>query len=341
MSPMTPQTAAWPDPAGASPAVPATTTNHREWVLNRRTWLGVCGISILAGCMPELPTLEGVQEKSQPLSATSWDALRRIVEAMSVDARSKLPRWLPVCSFWQESRTLEIAQLAVEEQGKLVEFWQPKRYQNDLAWEKSLRTALLSEHVTLEQFIALTLCVGVACSSKLASKELADSLLQRRGDLAIERLSSDHRIYSKLAADERFAVIRDTEWLSRMELLSALRSVPAENVTLVTEQASWIEAHLPEHVRPDPKELLMDRRRQNGVPFEELPTSGSDSQLRSQFTPAPDQLRTSLNHSPGALKPKRTASDANLRSRQANGTLQNGAEKLGGKQAALPSGSVR
>jgi hypothetical protein len=95
----------------------------------------------------------------------------------------------------------------------------------------------------------------------------------------IDGLQHDGRIYSSLEIENRYAVLDEALWLHRVDRLKRLLGAPAENVALAEKHRDWLAKVLPACFRTDPLADVADLLGEQGLPFVELPESGSDAHI--------------------------------------------------------------
>jgi hypothetical protein len=121
--------------------------------------------------------------------------------------------------------------------------------------------------------------VGAAASrTQIAEDEPVDELL-RRGYTVIDALQHDGRLYSSMEIEDRYGVLDQAVWMHRVDRLKRLLDVPTENVALAEKHREWLAKILPACFRTDPLADVTDLLGEQGLPFIELPASGSDTHI--------------------------------------------------------------
>jgi hypothetical protein len=80
--------------------------------------------------------------------------------------------------------------------------------------------------------------------------------------------------------DRQFSVTREAIWLYRVDRALRLRDVPRENVELVQSRWDELAAIFPAEFQIDPLKTIADHLEEQGIPFEELPETGSDASIQ-------------------------------------------------------------
>lgn len=248
----------------------------------RGRWCALCGALLLSlcGCGQEAPIVTDLKQISDPLSEDEFATFERIVNGLPEPHLKDLPDVFLSLPQWQDARTLPVNELAAEEERRLEEAWQVERIAPRLAGRKGLARLLRRERVSVEHFISLTMAVAAALSRAHLpeNSELLDKLIQRSG-LTVDRLHRDQRLFSSLTTEGRYHILDDAVWLHRVSRAKLLQTVPAENVALVRQHADWLKEVLPKSLQRDPFADLANRLEERGLPFVELPQSGSDDQI--------------------------------------------------------------
>ena len=101
----------------------------------------------------------------------------------------------------------------------------------------------------------------------------------RRGKATLEHLSRDKRLFASLSVEDRHRVLDEAIWLHRVQQAELMQSIPESNLGLVRRHAAWLTKIMPEHFHQPPFENAAALLEEQGLPFIELPDTGSDEQL--------------------------------------------------------------
>ncbi len=236
-------------------------------------------VSCLAGCAEESEPYLEVKRPSERITADEWAAFRRIVEALPAPKLLEMKTAFPPLPEWQEARSLPVNELVAEERRSLQEAWSPDRHTSMLARNKPLQRLLRREKLTLDQFCGLEIAIGAAINrSQLPDEQSFDAVL-RSGQEEIDRLQRDRRLFSGLNLETRHQVLDRAVWLHRYDRAERLREVPLSNVALVREHKNWLLEVMPPRWFQPPWDDVIDHLSERGIPFVELPGSGSDDHL--------------------------------------------------------------
>lgn len=236
-------------------------------------------LAVCAGCAEETHLSTEVKPLSEPLTEAEWTQFRKIVEGLGPAGLKDLPSVFAPLPDWQASRTLPVSELAESEQRLLDEHWDPKSLTPRLAQRPGLNRLLRREKLTPEQFAGLVLAVGTATSRTHIPEDDPVDELVRRGLTVVDALKRDHRLYSSLEMEDRYGVLDQAVWLHRVDRLQRILSAPGENVALVKQHEEWLANVLPECFQVNPLADVADLLGEQGLPFVELPESGTDADI--------------------------------------------------------------
>ena len=143
----------------------------------------------------------------------------------------------------------------------------------------ALERALRREQMTVDQFVGLSLAVGIALAhGAVADDDGLDRIIER-GAKELQTLRDDERLFSELSRDSRHIVRTKAVWITRLDRASRLGRVPPENAALVEKYRERLEPMFPPEFLSNPLVAVADRLEERGVPFEELPETGSDAHI--------------------------------------------------------------
>jgi truncated hemoglobin YjbI len=166
-----------------------------------------------------------------------------------------------------------------EEKRALEENWSINRLVEHWQRNRALRRALRRAEMTPEQFVAFAQVLTAA----LARGELGDDLdldkVAARGELIVQRLSKDERVFSSLSDEGAHHVLQQAAWLPLLDTALHLRMIPNESRRLVAKHAERLRRIFPEEALRHPFEGMAQLLDESSLPFEELPESGSDDQI--------------------------------------------------------------
>lgn len=235
--------------------------------------------AVLSGCGEEAAPSPRVISIADPITSEEWAQFERLVKSLGDEGLKDWPCVYPPLPDWQPARTLPVADLAAAEQRLLDEHWNPQQVAAQITHRSHVMKQLRQVGMSAEQFAGLMLAVGAATARwQLASQEPSEEML-RRGRKIVHDLQHDSRIFSSLEVDERVRILDQALWLHRLDRVQRLRQVPAENVELVRQHAAWLAEVLPPCFLGHPLAEIADLLGEQGLPFIELPQSGSDLQL--------------------------------------------------------------
>jgi hypothetical protein len=237
-----------------------------------------------AGCAEQLSGTAAVKPFSEPLTAEEWQKFVSLMDGVGADELSGLQSVFPSPPDWQATRSLPVSDLIAAEQKRLDEHWDPQFLALRFSQKPGLARALRRARLSPEQFAGLALAAAAAAArSRLPENDPPDETL-RRGRAVVDGLRHDQRLFSSLDLEDRYHVLDQALWLHRLDRIDRLRKVPAENVAWAREHADWLTKMLPACFSNHPLADITDLLGEQGLPFIELPESGSDA--RMEWDPA-------------------------------------------------------
>jgi hypothetical protein len=240
--------------------------------------------AVILGCEPERPAFTEVKRIGERLTPAEWAGFVRVVEHLPDRRLPEFPQVLLSPPQWDSKRSLPIRELYDEELRRLEECWDPAHLGRIFERNRALERELKREEFTPQQFAGLVLTLGAALSRSQVSDDVDLPDLADQARPFLKELSEDETVFVKLAPDAQHDVLQKARWLARRIRADVLRQVPPENIALVVEHREWLAHAFPDEFLTDPLHELRDLLLEQGVPFEELPDSGLDEEIR--FTPA-------------------------------------------------------
>lgn len=224
----------------------------------------------------EYREVKGIHEK---VTESELKQFLRIVDSLPDKKLPVLPAVLRPLPSWSSERTLPVNELVNEEKKLLDQSWDVEYLAGQLKRNRALERALNREGMTTEQFVGLTLALGSAVSrSKIREDQDLDDIV-KKGRQIVTQLGKDDRTFAKLSRDASYTALRRAGWLTRMDRAKRLQEVPPENIALVKNHADALAKVLPPYFLENPLDAVTDLLEERGMPFEELPGSGVDSEI--------------------------------------------------------------
>lgn len=241
--------------------------------------LGLIAVVAVVGCSGNQLEYVEVKDIDERLTSEELESFLRIVEALPDQKLPALPPVFAPPPEWAPSRTLPVNELLAEEQKAIDERWDVPRLAERLERNRRLGRLLEQEQLTTEQFVGLTLTIGLALSHGTLREEqdLADVL--NHGREAIERLNRNTRSFATHPPEGRYHVLSQAAWVARVDRAKHLQLVPPENVELIAPHRETLARMFPPEYTTNPLDAIADPLEEWGTPFEELPESGHDDEL--------------------------------------------------------------
>lgn len=233
-----------------------------------------------AGCREEPLEFTEVKRVDEAVTGAELDVFLRLIDSVP---KQQLPPFPPLFApppEWDES-TLPVSELVSREERLIREHRSVAALARSLERNRPLQRALERERMTPEQFTGLSLALGAALSYATLREEQVRDLdrLIARGESVLRRLRQENRTFSTLRDEQKYAVLEDAVWLTRLDRAAHLKLVPSRNVELVKSRRERLVSIFPESFRTNPLDTVADILEERGVPFEELPESGSDDTI--------------------------------------------------------------
>lgn len=247
--------------------------------------LSRCGFVSLAclwliGCSGSVVPFTEVKRLDERVTSDELKTFLAIVDALP---ERKLPPFpTPFTTLppkWNPTRTLPVGDLAQEERRGLEERWSVERLARQFTHSRALNRALRREEMTVEQFVGLMLNLGVALARESIPEERDLDDIQRRGEFVVQRLRKDNRPYSSLSDDGAHYIQQQAAWIPIIDRVQRLKLVPPENRALVQQHREKLEAIFSAELIGDPLAPFARVLDESGLPFVELPESGSDAEI--------------------------------------------------------------
>ena len=181
---------------------------------------------------------------------------------------------------WDEGRTFEVRELVDREIKMLAERSDVEKLATHLPKNRPLLRALRREQLTPEQFVGLSLAIGVALSrSTLRDDQDLDRIIEE-GERKIDELKQNAKPFHLHSQEGKHRVLRQAVWITRVDRAKRLKTVPPENyVDLVQKHGESLAAIFPEEFTVNPLDAIADLLEEQGTPFEELAESGTDAEI--------------------------------------------------------------
>ena len=268
-------------------------------------WLVFCG----TGCSHE----EQVELETKRIDEKVTDAeLERFFAVIDGLPDKKLPEFRHVFApppVWSSGRSRPVGELVKEELNAIEERWDFDNLKGQLRRNKRLQRVLRREEMTAEQFLGLSLALGVALSRSTVREDQNLERLAKMGKQKVEQLKTEADLFSSLSLERHHSVLQRAVWITRTDRAKRLLTVPPENLALVQAHLERLQAIFPPAYTTNPLDPVADLLAEQGIPFEESPLAGYDNQIEwsrddaivgTDFAAEPadeeqDRRQTSLN----------------------------------------------
>lgn len=242
-------------------------------------WLGCLVLGLVPGCGGEMLEYTEVKRIDEKVTEAELQSFLDVIEQLPEKALPEFPPVFAPPPDWSASRTLPVNELVAEEQQLLAERWKVGWLVGHLQQQPDLERILRERSMSLEQFAGLTLALGASLSAGTLREDQDLEALIETGRSAIERLEADTRNFSTLSDEDRFRVLHQAAWITRLDRAQRLKQVPPENLALAAEHRERLAEIFPREFTTNPLDPLADMPEMRGIPFEELSGTGSDADI--------------------------------------------------------------
>ena len=213
------------------------------------------------------------------ISAAEFDSFISIIDSLSEKKLPELPETLLPRPHWTQERTLPIQDLVRQEKDAIDERWSIEWMTSKMPKSQSLLRALRREEMTPEQFVGLTLAIGAALTADAVDKRINLEQLATEAEQYVAEIAADETAFHSLNDEKAHQVLVKASWISIEKRVATLMQVPPENITLVRKNRERLDEIFPEDLKQDPLAELTNLMQERGIPFDEMPESGSDEHL--------------------------------------------------------------
>lgn len=245
--------------------------------------LAVC-VLMLTGCAEEPLDFVEVKRIDEVLSESELEDFLEVVRLLPEGKLPELQSIYRVPVVWNETRTLPVSELVNEELAHIERPWDTKHLAHEMEANRRFQRSLRRVGMTPEQFMGLMLCVGTAMNRGQLPDQFDFEGFIERGEKVVAQLKRNRTPFVDYSPDRKFSLTREAVWLYRVDRAERLRDVPGENVDLVRSRWEELAAIFPAEFQIDPLGTIADHLEEQGIPFEELPETGSDTLI--QWNPA-------------------------------------------------------
>lgn len=233
----------------------------------------------LCGCEPESLGFTEVKRIHEVIAPGEWATFERIVDRMPERQVPAFPPVFPPPPQWDHRRSARICDLAAEELENRETGWDPSHIKQVFERHKLLVRELRKEKMTAEQFAGLMLAIGAATCRREVPKGVDLAALSDRARPHLDSLAQDIAPFSSLNRESQHVILQKAMWIARKVRADQLKQVPTENLELADKHREWLHHALPSEFLDNPSDEIRDLLEERGMPFEELPESGSDEDL--------------------------------------------------------------
>ena len=267
-----------PRPPAADPRRPAAAEAEGMGNPARRAAIG---LTLLAACGCAEPPGEfrEVLRVDETLTESHLALLERIAGTME-DGRlpAMAPHFLPAPR-WTADRPAGVAALAKEELARLREVRRLGWLTDSLGHETRLKHVVRREGLSLDQYAALVLSVGMASHRSRVDAARDLDRYVRVGRAEQRRLKDQTQSFASLDEKRRAEAVERATWITRVDRAERLLAVPPENAAFAEAHRLRLERILPKAFLKEPLAAISVPLLDRGVPFREQSETGFDADL--------------------------------------------------------------
>jgi hypothetical protein len=234
----------------------------------------------LLGCWAKPLDFVEVKRTDEVVTETELEDFLEVVRLLPDGKLPELPTIYRLPLRWSETRTLPVSELINEETSQIERPWDAKHLAHEIETNRRFQRVLRRVEMTPEQFMGLMLTLGTAMNRGLLPDGYDFEGLINRGQKVITQLKRNRTPFNDYSPDRQFSISREAIWLYRLDRAKRLRDVPRENVELVRKHWEELAVIFPKEFQIDPLGTIADHLEEQGIPFEELPETGSDAGLQ-------------------------------------------------------------
>jgi len=248
-----------------------------------RLWFSglLCCQVLLAGCADESLQFTEVKRISEKVTESELQTFLRIINLLT---DKKLPDSVSIFApppDWNLSRTLSVSKLVNEEIKLIRERSSVEKLAEHLQKNRRLQRALRREKLTPEQFVGLSLAIGVAIGrSTLRRDQDLDRIIQD-GEKSIKSLETTYKdSFNQYKDEDKHRILRQAVWITRKDRAQQLKEVPPENyIDLVQRHGDVLKDIFPPEFTSNPLDAVADLLEEQGIPFQELDEERADDKI--------------------------------------------------------------
>ncbi|QDT99112.1 hypothetical protein V144x_46220 [Gimesia aquarii] len=197
--------------------------------------------------------------------------LKKYLKVIGLLPQKKVPPFPSVYApapSWSHIRSLPIEDLVNSEQINLSQLWEIERISDHFGnRNRTLKKALHRREMSKDQFISITMALGLAASRHQLREDQNLEAIMQKGNKVIHQLQLDKRPFSSLSLEERHRTLNEAMWIARVNRAEHLIQIPPENVNLVKTHWDELKEVLPAEFLKNPLEDLSDPLEEHGIPF--------------------------------------------------------------------------
>ncbi len=249
-------------------------------------------LPLLAGCGKEEKVFHEVKHPRELLKASEVSQFLKIVNELPDHKLPSLPPLFTQAPEWESDRELTVAGLVREAQKSNGRHWLSDSVVSQLENDRHLQKLLEKHQLSTRQFLGLaeSVCISAARTFYPHEEELKSII--REGQSLLSLLRNQQDVFANLPEEDQFEATHKGVWIARVDRAEDLADVPRENVELIQRHWDVISPFLPAECLQDPLSDIVDTLQVYGMPFEELPGTGLDSELIW----TPDDRRARIEH---------------------------------------------
>lgn len=238
-----------------------------------------CLLFLLPGCNKQEATFTEIKRIDEKLTRDELVKYFKIVNAFPDKKLPELPSLYAPLPQWKSSRTLSVEGLVQEERELIQQRWKESRLAARMQLNQPIMRVLNRFKMTPEQFVGLTHTLAMAYNYTKLSEKQDLKRVKGKGVSILKDLENDDRTFSTLSNDVQHELTTKAGWITRIDRAERLSRVPQKNIKIAMAMNETLENLFPKDFGQNALDTVVDRLDEFGIPFEETPSSGTDSDI--------------------------------------------------------------
>lgn len=240
--------------------------------------LAIVSCPLVCGCGPDTVNAD-IKPLEEPLAEEELRAFLSIVHALPGHKLPALPAAALEMPAWSLQRTLPVKELLAEQQKRTEDRRSLEAVVRHLQSARGLDRALRKEAWSPERFASVAIVLAAAVNRLSVTDEETMAQILENSEGPLHALEGDSRVLASLSDEAAYSVLDKARWIPLRQRVEWLSQVPPETLALVRERRTDLEKAFPADWLTNPFAPWQHILRNDGTPFEERGSSGSDASI--------------------------------------------------------------